>query len=142
RRAVAIGMGLLPGILAVAWLNAHLYGSPLRSGYGTLSQQFSIHNVLTNLRHYLSWFAEANSWLALLGLIVILLPLPALWQRTRDRSILVLFAVLTATLWGEYLAYTKFHADEWWYLRFLLPCWPLMMIGLANVFDLFGRSAG
>jgi hypothetical protein len=37
RRAVAAGAGLLPAVLAVALFYDHLFGSPLRSGYGSAS---------------------------------------------------------------------------------------------------------
>jgi hypothetical protein len=32
-------------------------------------------------------------------------------------------------VWAEYCAYTVF--DAWFYLRFLLPSWPLIMVGVA-----------
>jgi hypothetical protein len=41
----------------------------------------------------------------------------------------MLFALLTFSVWAEYCAYSTF--DAWFYLRFLLPTWPLVMVGLG-----------
>ena len=38
--------GTIPGCLFIAWINNTLYGSPLASGYGSLSDLFSIGHVL------------------------------------------------------------------------------------------------
>ena len=52
-RLLAFGAGLLPGVVAVAIVNAHLHGSPFTSGYGATSELFSWSRVPTNLGLYL-----------------------------------------------------------------------------------------
>ena len=42
--------GTIPGCLFIAWINNTLYGSPLASGYGSLSALFSLSHIATNLR--------------------------------------------------------------------------------------------
>ena len=41
--------GTLPGCLFIAWINNRLYGSPLASGYGSLSALFSLSYVPINI---------------------------------------------------------------------------------------------
>src|SRR5262249_26383346 len=40
-------------------------------------------------------------------------------------------ALFAAFLLAQYCTYLVF--DAWWYLRFLLPIWPFMMIGVATI---------
>lgn len=123
-----IGVGLLPGVIATAWINRALYGSALVSGYGTISALFSWANVIPNLRLYSRWLVETQTLFPLLALAA---PV-ALWaagagastaplHRAATRAWLSLaFVVL---LVGCYLPYGTF--DSWTYLRFLLPGLPV-----------------
>ena len=45
-------VGLAPGVLAVAVLQRHLYGSPLQSGYGDISDFFAVANIWPNVGDY------------------------------------------------------------------------------------------
>jgi hypothetical protein len=54
----------VPGIAAVALLQAAIYGSPPRSGYGDLSQLFSLRFVATTVVNYPAWLAFAVGVLA------------------------------------------------------------------------------
>ena len=69
--AVLMIAGAIPGCLFIAWINSTLYGSPLASGYGSLSELFSIGNVLTNLRRYGGWLIESQTPLALAGIVAL-----------------------------------------------------------------------
>lgn len=63
-RARALGWfaaGVLPGCATVAWLNATLYGSMLRSGYGTLSDLYALENVWPNSTRYLRWLVTTQT---------------------------------------------------------------------------------
>ena len=42
-----------------------------------------------------------------------------------------MIALFVLAVWVEYCAYSVF--DTWWYLRFMLPCWPFLMLGLSVV---------
>jgi len=123
------GAGVLPGIIAVAAINQTLYGSATMSGYGSLGEQFAWSRVLPNLGHYLSWYAESQTPVALVGMIVLAVPLRRIWPAVADRSVFAILGGFVAGLWAEYAAYLEFHS--WGFLRFLLPSWPLLMVGLS-----------
>jgi hypothetical protein len=124
-------LGALPGVIGVAILNDRFYGSPLASGYGELEDLFAWANIEPNLRRYVSWFAETQTPIALAGIAALTLPVPWLWRGTQDRRILWVIAAFVAMLWGQYFAYHVWEHQG--FLRFLLPSWPFIMVGLAAV---------
>lgn len=140
--AGSFALGVLPGIVAVAAINQHLYGSPATSGYGRLQDLFAWSHVWPNLRRYVSWYAETQTPLALLGMVALAVPSRRLWPSVPERSVFAIIGLFVAALWAEYCAYLEF--DEWGYLRFLLPSWPFLMLGLAAallaVWRLDGRA--
>jgi hypothetical protein len=128
----------LPGIAGVAALNQHLYGSATASGYGSLGPAFDWSHVAPNLTRFMTWIVETQTPLALLGLAALVVPLRSIWPGVRDRRVFVVTGLFVALLWGEYSAYLVF--DSAGYLRFLLPSWPLIMLGFAAVLDAVRRS--
>ena len=138
--AAAFGAGVLPGIAAVALINAHLYGSAGSSGYGDLAAGFAWRHVLPNLARYARWIAETQTPLALIGLAALLVPLHRLWPGVRDRRVFLAVGLFLLLLWAQYAAYLEF--DSAGYLRFLLPAWPLMMLGLASALLALARASG
>ncbi len=136
---LAFGAGLLPGVVAVAIINAHLHGSPFRSGYGTTSELYSWSRVPTNLGLYLSWFAQVHTPFALCGLAAILVPVRRLWPNVRDRSVLIVIAAFVVGVWLIYCAWLVF--DAWWFARFLLSSWPFIMLGVGSVAAAAYRSS-
>ncbi len=106
------------GAIAIALVNTRLYGSPLKSGYD-LAGAFSGDYVLPNIGRYGSWLIQAETPLAIAGLC---------WLAWSRRWFLLGFA---AAVWANYLIYVPW--DAWWYLRFLLPSWPMMAVGTAMV---------
>jgi hypothetical protein len=130
----------LPGILAIAALNKLWYGSPFRSGYETFDDLFGWSNIVPNLKNYALWFVETQTPLALLGVVALLWPWRTLWPKDLPRGPFVVIALFVLAVWAEYCAYVVF--DTWWYLRFLLPCWPFLMLGLAVVLLRPARSGG
>ncbi len=77
--------GTLPGCLFIAWINNALYGSPLASGYGSLSALFSLSHIPTNLARYGGWLVVSQTPLAAVGIAALLLPLRSIWP-TRERQ--------------------------------------------------------
>jgi Dolichyl-phosphate-mannose-protein mannosyltransferase len=128
-RLAAFGLGPALGILATAALNKLWYGSPFRSGYETFDALFNWSNLAPNLRNYFVWFVETQTPLALLGVVALMLPLSRLWPAGVARGRVVVGTLFVLTVWMEYCAYVPF--DVWWYLRFMLPCWPFLMLGLS-----------
>lgn len=139
RAAVAVmtrvTVASLPGVALVLWLNAVLYGSPARSGYGDLGVLFAASNLPVNLAHYgATWLATGTP------LVVLSLAAPMVVAREARWRAWAL-AATAAALSVVYLAYRPF--PEWWYLRFLLPA---VVIGLAmtsaSMVAIGGRIAG
>jgi len=128
---LAFSAALLPGVVGVGIINAHLYGSPLSSGYGHWSELFAWSRVPTNLRLYLQWFAQAHTPFALCGLVAILVPLRRLWPDVSDRSVFIVMATFVLGVWGIYCVWLVF--DAWWFARFLLSSWPFIMLGIGSV---------
>ena len=129
RRAMLLVAGLVPGCVAVAALNAHWYGDPLRFGYGPLDAFYAWNHFLPNLRRHWTWMIELDA-------SVILLATAAPWvvrEKTTVAAILAFFAALIGC-YAFYLVY-----DEWPFFRFLLPGLPLM-IALAAAVIVRGMS--
>jgi hypothetical protein len=124
------GAGVLPGCLVLAWLNAVRYGSPLQSGYGDLGALFSVTNIMPNLQRYPRWVVATQSPFVLLAAFA---PLAALqWHRrstpagARPAALLWTCIALIAIVVACYLPYEVF--DAWWYIRFLLPALPFLIV--------------
>jgi hypothetical protein len=75
-RAAGFAAGLLPACLTAAWLNTRLYGSPLRSGYGSLEGFFAWSHFWPNLERYPAWILDALTPIVLLGA----------WRVSRSRA--------------------------------------------------------
>lgn len=133
--AFTLAAGL--GVAAVATVNLTLYGSPVRSGYD-LTEAFSAANVMPNLRRYGWWLATAETPLAA-GLVILAIPFRRAWPSEPGRSGWLLLAAVAAGVWIAYLVYVPW--DAWWYLRFLLPGWPMMALGAATLLRMTRRAA-
>lgn len=143
RRVRAMQMVVFAGLAAsgagiVAYINQQLYGSPLRSGYGPLDGVFAAANVWPNVKLYVSWIAASHTPFVFLGFVALFAPIRALWPGVRDRSFFAMAAVFVAAVWISYCCYQVF--DAWWYQRFLLATWPLIMIGVGAVAALAWRG--
>ena len=121
------GAASLPLLAVMAALNTARYGSPISSGYGDTGVLFSLAHVAPNLARYPRWLAETHTPL-------IALAAAAPFIRARDsrqrRFVLVAAAAVALTL-ATYLAYTVF--DDWWYIRFLLPAIPVLLVFAVTV---------
>lgn len=132
RQGAAFLAALLPGILITAALNQRWYGSPLTSGYGTAADIFSAANFLPSLKDYTRWVFQTQTPIAFLGMAALLVPARWLWTSRPPRATVLVLGVFVAAVWLEYCAYRTFGA-WWWDLRFLLPTWGFMMVGIAVV---------
>jgi 4-amino-4-deoxy-L-arabinose transferase-like glycosyltransferase len=123
--------GVAPGCLAVAAINHYLFGSPLRSGYGSLNELYAWTSVRPNLSRYSQWLVETESPLILLALAT-----PWFWPHARSaaqsepnrdvhrESLLLLGCALLVV--GSYLPWGVF--ESWDFLRFLLPAFPPLIV--------------
>jgi len=119
-----------PGVVITALMYRDLYGSYTTSGYGSFQEQFALASLLPNLRNYFTWFVDTQTAVALVGLAVVLVPIGAVWSFVSDRRIFVIIGLFVGALWAQYCLYLVF--DDWLFLRFLLPCWPFLMLGIAS----------
>ena len=136
-RLLAFAAGLAPAGLAVALFNRALYGSALRSGYGSLDALFSIEWIATNLSRYPRWLIEVHSLVILLGVAAPLLEGRSRTRRcTRRRSRIEAADAPAARAHCVlvvlcYIACVPF--DGWPYLRFWLPAIPVLFVLAATV---------
>jgi hypothetical protein len=130
RRAIVFAAVAALGAAGVAAIDARLYGSPFRTGYD-LTDGFALSYVPINLQHYVGWLMSAETPLALAGLACLALTSRALWQTPAALRARSLFFGSAVVVWAIYLLYVPW--DAWWYLRFLLPIWPLIAIGTATL---------
>jgi hypothetical protein len=130
-RLFALGLfscGAAIGVLLVICINSVLYGSGLKSGYGSLPDIYSLSFVATNARRYPTWLWQTHSPYVFGAL---LLPLTPYKQFT---FVAISF---TLTLSLCYLFYTPF--DHWSFLRFLLPSIPLLIVGSTALAESLAR---
>jgi len=125
QRAALFCAAALPGAIAVAVINASLFGSPFSSGYGELTSLFSLDNVPATLGSYVGWLIGTQTPLVFAGLFIL--------------RIAPLLGLIMLTVWLLYAPYPSF--DAWWFLRFLLPAWPATFIGVSAAISwLFDRE--
>ena len=124
-RVAVFAAAAAPGCIAVALIQQMFYGSPLRSGYGTLDGLFAFDRVAPNAVRYFTWMSASHTpaWLLALGAPFVL----------RPRRLVALLVSLAAVNVLCYLPYTVF--NDWWYLRFLLPAVALVMVLMAGTFE-------
>lgn len=127
-RVATFVAAVFPACLVIAALNAFYRGSPLQSGYGSLGELYSLSRVGSNLERYASWFFASQTPVPLLGLLA-----PAVLNGSGRGRILLVTTMFPIALVAFYLPYFVFGIDDWPYLRFLLPAYPPLMIGLAIV---------
>lgn len=123
RATVLFGLAVLPFVLLVAATNAHLYGAPWRSGYGSFSHLYAWRFLVPNLRQYSRWLVDTQTPLIALCIFPF-----AFWRRLprEGQRRLAMMAALALIIWLSYVFYLVF--DAWWYLRFLLPALPLTLV--------------
>jgi hypothetical protein len=120
RRWLLLLLGGLPGALFLSFHNLAAYGHAITTGYGSVGFEFSAAYVPATLVYYVIWLPVLLTPIALLGL-----GLPAskrLWSRLS--GLLAAWALIYPVL---YLFYSHAH-DDWWYLRFLLPAFPPIIV--------------
>lgn len=137
---VSVVLGLSPrrwaflavGGLPAAWFclshNESLYGRPFATGYGDMSALFTTSNLPAGLSHYALWLP-----ILLTPLVLFAVRLPWLTQ-VPMRIRMALGAWIVS--YGAFYAPYHFTHEMWWFLRFLLPAFPgLIVAALLAVRD-------
>src|SRR5437868_9110109 len=122
-----------PAAIAIAALNTAWYGAPWHSGYGAAAEIYTAGSVIPNLARYPVWLWQSQSALILLALVPFL---PRLRGDASPPAVRLCGALFLATL-ACYLPYFAF--EEWWYLRFLLPAVPAVLVLLSTGIVTLGR---
>ena len=123
-RTALFAIGSVPAALAIGFVNHRLQGSAFTSGYGDLGSAFALEHAAINLRLYSGWWFESQG---IPGLLFGLALWP--WRAAMRREVAILIAyVLSAVL--LYLFYLPF--DQWWYLRFMIPAVPIVLLLCAD----------
>ncbi len=120
RRGLAFAAGMLPFVVLVMALQNAMYGGPLKSGYGTVGMLFSAHHVAPNLARYPRWLIETQTPFLALALIA---PFVAQGEARRRAWWLLGFSAATLACYLPYVVY-----DAWWFVRFLLPLLPPLLV--------------
>ncbi len=110
--------------LAIGAVNAALWGSPVASGYGANDDLFRTAHISPNLARLWRWTVETGGYWTIAGLAGLV------WTGVaRDRRRAWPAAALVGAVAASYVVYAVF--DEWWYLRFYLPAWPVLAAAAA-----------
>jgi hypothetical protein len=135
RAWAGFALGALPGALCLGAYNVIVYGRIIATGYsqsGTnIFDAFGWEFLRGNLRHFAVWIPQLLSFpVAILAVV----GLPALIRR--EPRVVLLLATWLAAFVGLYSCY--FCAGEtWWYLRFLLPALPAVILAALLALQLF-----
>jgi hypothetical protein len=120
RRVSLVALGSLPGIAAWMAVNRAAYGSALQSGYGAIGNEFHAGLIPGTLAFYVWWLP------LLLSPVVIFAPSILAFIGRVPRITCVLASWATAYI-AFFSAYRWTH-EQWWFLRFLLPAAPALIV--------------
>lgn len=125
-RPAAFAAPLAVAAVVIALCNTYLYGAPLHSGYGSLEALYATSNLGPNLAGYGHTLLVSQTAFAFLFIVPF-----AAWLVRRVRPmlpprVLGLLGAYIAAVWLSYVFYL--HFPDWWYLRFLLPALPVMLL--------------
>lgn len=136
RRLFLFGVAAAPSALVIAGLNWYWYGSPLTSGYGTLDVLYSPAFIWPNLQRYSAWLIDSQT-----PLILIAFAAPFVLRPPREETyrVVLLTVVYPLAVFGMYVSYLVF--DSWWYLRFVLPAFPVLFASLGAILVEFVRQS-
>ncbi len=127
------------GCVGVGLFNDAMYGSPLTSGYGSLTALFKKEHLWANLANYPRWLVESETPFICLAAIA-----PWLYATSTLRKRVWLYLGMFGVVFALYLFYVPF--DNWTFVRFLLPVIPLLLtlssaVALSLSFRLIRSSA-
>lgn len=119
--------GSVPLVAVLAVVNAALYGAPWNAGYGAVDNFYAWQYLWRNIAQYSRWLWETETAFVALAAVPLILRPAAPPGRRATLSLATWFAVAVV---ASYLFYLPF--DDWWYLRFLLPALPVVLVMAAS----------
>jgi hypothetical protein len=138
RGAIIVASGVLVAAALVAYLNTSLFGSAGSSGYGAPRDLYRLGFVPLNLIRYAQWLVQTETVLIFGSLAGLTALTPHAFARRWAMFAAAVFAIVLLS----YLIYRPF--DNWTYLRFFLPAYPLLFVALLSAanFKVFTRRHG
>jgi hypothetical protein len=133
RRWLRFGIGAAPGALVFCALNQALYGHAITTGYGNVSGDFGPQYAWPTMINYLHWLPVELSPLAALA---VALPIVL---REKAGFILPVLGSWILSFFAFYLFY-RYTQQAWWYLRFVLPAFPALIVSALLVADRLLRN--
>ena len=133
-RLVRFAAGITPAIAALLLMQWRLFANPLASGYGAVSDLYSLSNIAPNLAGYARRLIEGEmpALLIVFAAVVILVAArPATSKAPHLRRAVVLATLAFLIVGLSYLPYGVF--AEWSYLRFLLPAFPFLFVATGGL---------
>jgi hypothetical protein len=130
-----LGAGVAVSLIGIALFNARVYESAVTSGYGTTSDLYARGFFAINVRQFATWLSDVETPVVALSALFFMAP-PLLPPAKIPFARFLLGGSMVVVL-VSYLFYQPF--DVWWYLRFLLPMWPIMMLLTAAALEAFAR---
>jgi hypothetical protein len=114
-------IGAAPGFALLFGFNLLVHGHPLRTGYGNVAGEFALGYFRQRWNHYTHWLGKTFTPVVPLAWLGVVRSRETRW---RDRTLLLVW-------FGSYFVFFCFYRpyDVWWYLRFLLPGFPALIIG-------------
>ena len=123
-RTALFALGSVPAALAIAFINHRIQGSAFTSGYGDLGAAFALEHAAINIRLYSGWWLESQG---IAGVLFVFALWP--WRAGMRREVVILIGYALSALL-LYLFYLPF--DQWWYLRFMIPAIPIVLLLCAE----------
>jgi hypothetical protein len=133
--SLRLAAGVAVSVIGIAFFNAHVYESAATSGYGTTADLYALGFFSTNVRQFALWLADVET--PAVALAALFFVAPAWLPPAKVPFARLLLGGSLAIVLLSYLFYQPF--DAWWYLRFLLPMWPVMMLLTAAALEAIVR---
>ena len=127
--------GVALSIAGIAVFNASVYESAWTSGYGATSDLYAMAFLPVNVRQFAAWMVDVET--PAVAFALMFFATPRLLPPAKILFARFLLGSSFAVVVLSYVFYQPF--DAWWYLRFLLPLWPLMMLLTAAALDALAR---
>ena len=105
-------------------LNHGLYGKFITTSYGDMSSLFSLKNIPPSVDAYARYLPLELTPFALLAVGIFM---PKIWRQ--NQRILVIIAAWIVPFLIFYSCY-QFTHETWWYMRFLLPIFPAIILAM------------
>ena len=114
------------GAGALATLQWRMYGTPLTTGYGDISEFFAVSNIAPNVRDYAWRLVRGEGPVLVLGACALAGLVTGRSSTASVKQPAVVTALIGGIVLALYLPYGVF--PDWSYLRFLLPALPLVFV--------------